>query len=465
MARARKCSLAAAFAVCLVALELRFGLTKGVRAWHPAATAVGSRQDPSALSGSLPPAMLEQSRKAHVIHAPPPRASAPPLPFHVPFSLPPIASISTPPLVLWPPPPPPAAVPSTRSAGDSCAWMQSTYSVVVGASWGSLSKSMQSEWTRLGCDAQIRSGGPLGAKGSLPELFRDAHSFLADYRTQHMAALSGRDASRRLRRNTTASDHVVIAVCVCTTSRGFHPSRLEQLSLFRLALPSLMRSLNAEVRASGAHLPFELWIYVAYDAGDTFYDRPEQEAEIRRWLEQRLVGPLKESGIMTQHVLLRFPNAMRKPGPVFNFMTAAAAQDGADYIYRINDDTEFVGPWVMQAVRTLRGYSPSNVGVVGPICHEGNTAILTHDFVHRTHLDIFEFYYPPILSDWWMDDWITHVYAPSRFTKGPFLVRHHVSMHGTRYSVDYQHEKQLQREVDDGRTRVAQWLRSSSGGR
>ena len=62
------------------------------------------------------------------------------------------------------------------------------------------------------------------------------------------------------------------------------------------------------------------------------------------------------------------------------------------------------------AVRALGGFSPPNVGVVGPYCAEGNTLILTHDFVHRTHLQIFApHYYPPVFSDWWMDDWISKV--------------------------------------------------------
>ena len=64
------------------------------------------------------------------------------------------------------------------------------------------------------------------------------------------------------------------------------------------------------------------------------------------------------------------------------------------------------------AVDALTGFDPPNLGVAGPICPEGNTLIMTHDFVHRTHLAIFApFYYPPIFSDWWMDDWISHVYG------------------------------------------------------
>lgn len=39
-------------------------------------------------------------------------------------------------------------------------------------------------------------------------------------------------------------------------------------------------------------------------------------------------------------------------------------------------------------------------------------SILTHDMVHRTHLEIFPTYYPAGLSNWYMDDWITIVYQP-----------------------------------------------------
>ena len=71
-------------------------------------------------------------------------------------------------------------------------------------------------------------------------------------------------------------------------------------------------------------------------------------------------------------------------------MMGAAFEDGADYMYRINDDTKFQGPWAMQAVSALRRMDPPNVGVVGPLCDEGNQKIMTHDFTHRTHMRIFD---------------------------------------------------------------------------
>lgn len=96
--------------------------------------------------------------------------------------------------------------------------------------------------------------------------------------------------------------------------------------------------------------------------------------------------------------------------------------------------------------------------MIGPVCHEGNTKILTHDLVHRTHLEIFEHYYPPIFSDWWMDDWITNVYGSERTHRGPFVVRHRIGHQGTRYEVDQSHETKLQSELAAGRLRIRHWL-------
>ena len=208
---------------------------------------------------------------------------------------------------------------------------------------------------------------------------------------------------------------------------------------------------------------FEYWLYVLFDAGDTFFDTPAREAEVRDWITHALVTPLQAASVTLRFALLRFENVLRKPGPAFNFMMAAASEDGAEYLYRVNDDTEFLGAgWASQAVSALQSFDPPNVGIIGPVCHEGNTAILTHDFVHRTHLQIFEHYYPPIFSDWWMDDWITHVYGPSRTRRGPFVVRHRIGHQGTRYEVDQTHQNRLQTELQSGKQRIERWLLKSA---
>ena len=373
------------------------------------------------------------------------------------------------------PPPPAAAAPSAVSKLDRCRELQSTYGVRVGVSWGTLPLSSQLRWTTLGCDSALRGIRPMGDESS--------DAFTREYGQRHDSALNSREQSRRIQRQSppsaveeqqqkaaassgseTGQQKLVVAVGACTTSRGFTPRGLEQLTLFNLMLPSLLRTLNTPATLNDPIVgvrgtePLELWVYVTYDKGDAFYDHAEQEAAVRAWLDTHLVAPLRSLGVTAKHALLRFDNPLRKPGPAFNFMMAAAAEDGADYLYRVNDDTQFATAWLGEAVRTLRSFAPPNVGVVGPVCNEGNTNIMTHDLVHRTHLQIFDFYYPPILSDWWMDDWISKVYGPRRTRKGPWLVRHMVQIHGTRYDVDRAHERKLVGELDLGRKRLEQWL-------
>merc|ERR1740138_663789 len=83
---------------------------------------------------------------------------------------------------------------------------------------------------------------------------------------------------------------------------------------------------------------------------------------------------------------------------------------------------------------------------------------MTHDMVHRTHLRVFRFYYPPVLSDWWMDDWITHVYGGGHTKQGPHEVTHHTNHQGTRYEVNRAHGSRLRQELVAGGKSIKDWV-------
>jgi hypothetical protein len=93
-----------------------------------------------------------------------------------------------------------------------------------------------------------------------------------------------------------------------------------------------------------------------------------------------------------------------KPAWAQNDAAMAAFKEGAaDYVLRTNDDTILPSKqgWETLLIRDLRSRRPvPNLGVVGPSCKEGNTRILTHDFVHRTHVVIHGFYYPRVFPTW-----------------------------------------------------------------
>lgn len=168
---------------------------------------------------------------------------------------------------------------------------------------------------------------------------------------------------------------------------------------------------------------------------------------------------MKKNGISVKLRPVRVNNTLKKPGPVFLEMARAAYAAGADFFYRINDDTELTTTWPKIFVSTLLSLGVP-YGVVGPNCDQGNQKILTHDFVHRVHMDIFEMnYYPPQLSDWWMDDWISWVYGQTRtFKARDTSVIHHTGAHGQRYQVDHSHELLLGDLVQEGRKKIRQYM-------
>jgi len=94
-------------------------------------------------------------------------------------------------------------------------------------------------------------------------------------------------------------------------------------------------------------------------------------------------------------------------------------------------------------------FSPPNVGVVGPLHKGGNEDILTYDFVHRTHIDIFGYYYPRVFTDWWADTWMTKVYGDERTLKLPGVRLVHTLEVGQRYKVRSSKVKHLRDQLED----------------
>ena len=242
--------------------------------------------------------------------------------------------------------------------------MQKRYTVVVGSSWGSLPPPLQDRWTRLRCDAHASVLATRSVDPNEHTPVGGAHTPITrqpsdPYERALSAALASR--SRHLRRDSEGA--VVVAVCVSVTTRKLRPSRLEQLSLFTIMLPSMLKTLshiNTPPPPATGGRKVEIWVYVGYDAGDPFFDRPGREQEVEGWIQRHLVEPLRAAGTDLQFVLLRFQNHVGKPGaypsdltpshlspchpttnrsspphrhpipgPAFNFLTRAAFDDGA----------------------------------------------------------------------------------------------------------------------------------------
>ncbi|KAL7540715.1 hypothetical protein ACHAXR_011304 [Thalassiosira sp. AJA248-18] len=216
----------------------------------------------------------------------------------------------------------------------------------------------------------------------------------------------------------------ILAICAPTRSVS-NWETLADTSLQILLIPSIERTITKQ--------EFDEWdvrLYLGIDDNDAFL-RNHSEALNSTWLT----------------IYPRFYEAHEDRAP-FNEMMRDAYEDGAEYMVRVNDDTEFVTlGWITHGVQTLLGFEPPNVGVVGPTCKQGNTKIMTHDMVHRSHLEIFGEYYP------------IQVYKPTQSIQlTQWEVHHHVTKHGTRYKRDREQQKYLELELEKGKTQLSSYV-------
>ena len=224
----------------------------------------------------------------------------------------------------------------------------------------------------------------------------------------------------------------------------------EKFVFFTSLLPSFCNTTSSQ---------FTYAFYLAYDYTDRVFSNDRLYAAFVEtfW---RKIGQLCPENIT---IALRLVNCSHsgKPAWAQNDAMMEGYLDDADYFYRVNDDSKMLtSRWAEMFVAALDSYDPPRVGVVGPKHVGGNVAILTYDFVHRTHIDIFGFYYPRSFTDWFGDGWITRVYKPDRCTKLSEVRLKHTQRLGKRYRVNQSAGRLLQPTVDQDklildRSRVA----------
>lgn len=224
--------------------------------------------------------------------------------------------------------------------------------------------------------------------------------------------------------NNMLKNKIKIAVLVPSTTRSLKNPKIENLSLFSVFIKSFFKTMEEA---------YDYTVYVGIDQGD--------------FLEAHQTN-LREISTIIKVVIVKHGSF----NSAVNNIAKQAYQDNMTYFVRVNDDTLFVSKnWTTVGISALNKFNPPNIGVVGPKCNQGNTHILTHDMVHRTHMDIFGYYYPPEFQYWYMDDWITNVYKPDRSRKLTKWEVRHKMIHGTRYKVNHLTRKRLNGMKNDKR--------------
>ena len=105
---------------------------------------------------------------------------------------------------------------------------------------------------------------------------------------------------------------------------------------------------------------------------------------------------------------------------MWNRLFYKALADGCDYFYQCGDDIDYktIG-WITDSINQLTMHD--GIGMTGPI--NNNPNILTQTFVSRKHRDLFGYFFPEEIENWYCDNWINEVY---QCINHYFPLKHHV---------------------------------------
>tara|TARA_B100001758_G_scaffold247914_1_gene268472 strand:- start:9784 stop:12132 length:2349 start_codon:yes stop_codon:yes gene_type:complete len=232
-----------------------------------------------------------------------------------------------------------------------------------------------------------------------------------------------------------------VAICALSKSKpGWQ--YIHDSSVYKLFLAGIHRTTKKDLDE------YSIQVHIGVDTTDPFWSKYDNYHAL-------ILASARDFNLRV--AVHHYPKKHRDHLPM-NELMRDAARTGAEYLVRLNDDSEITSmAWLPLAVHRLLAYDPPNVGVVGPVCREGKTSILTHDMVHRTHLDIFETYYPPQFHNWYVDDWISEVYGRDRTTKIPgWTVHHHIGP--PRYNPIMVDNKTLHQTIEKGREKIMAYL-------
>mmetsp|Transcript_13008 Transcript_13008/g.18877 ORF Transcript_13008/g.18877 Transcript_13008/m.18877 type:complete len:373 (+) Transcript_13008:147-1265(+) len=281
----------------------------------------------------------------------------------------------------------------------------------------------------------------IGQKSSPPVV----HDIFAPNGTNHYDSNESqlRDKSGRYDSHSeTQKSNLSIAICSLSKSKpAWKELRLTPVFKF------LVKSIHETTRLQ--HNLYDITIIIGVDTDDLFWQKN---------------GALLEKITQTEYGMkLKMHSYNRRDGFLpFNELMRDAFKTNVSYMVRVNDDTEFkTSGWIPVAIEVLGSYNPPNIGIVGPTCRQGNVKILTHDMVHRSHLMIFDTYYPSALRNWYVDDWISEVYGSTRTTKiKNWEVIHHVEL-GTRYQPHTADSSKAVGLVREGKKKIALFLKET----
>jgi len=180
-----------------------------------------------------------------------------------------------------------------------------------------------------------------------------------------------------------------------STSNGRVWKDYKETYLYQTTLKSFIRTYSKE---------FKTHFYIGIDRGDPIYDTTECKDNFKRFIG--VIQNVSIEFVYMENVEKGHLTVM------WNQLFDKAIADNCDYFVQCGDDIEFTtADWMKDAADILDTHG--GIGVTGPL--NNNHRILTQTIVTQKHKELFGYYFPPEIKNWFCDDWINEVYQPLQY--------------------------------------------------
>tara|TARA_Y100000814_G_scaffold260607_1_gene211404 strand:- start:39 stop:875 length:837 start_codon:yes stop_codon:yes gene_type:complete len=196
--------------------------------------------------------------------------------------------------------------------------------------------------------------------------------------------------------NSDEKDNTSICIIIPVTSNRRNWNNFEETYLHNYFLESFTKVYDPKIN----HL-----ILLGIDDDDKLFNNDKIKNDIQKYLHKN------------QNIEIDFisTNGIKKGNVVhiWNRLFDEGINRGYDYFLQCGDDIEFYTHWEKDFITKLK--SNNNIGAIGfgdklRIQNNKDDDLATQSFVHKTHYNIFNYYFNPNIENHGCDDWLTGVY-------------------------------------------------------
>jgi hypothetical protein len=177
-----------------------------------------------------------------------------------------------------------------------------------------------------------------------------------------------------------------IAFIIPTTTHGRSWESIQDTFLYNILLGSLNKY--------PPHIPISL--YFGYDKDDPILSKLEERLSIDAIFDRfkfNWISFTPDKGNVTR---------------IWNQLADKAIADGFEYLLILGDDIKFPNDrgWLNLFKKQLK--KNNNIGWSAG--WSNNDQIATQFLIHKTHIEIFGFVFPPQIRNWFCDNWLNDIY-------------------------------------------------------